>query len=123
MTTTTEGVKTILYPVKDLTKAKGLFRALVGEPLHDSPYYVGYNVDGQTIGLVPNGVAEQAGWHRSGMTGPVTFWQVNDIRASLQALLDAGAEAQQEVKDVGAGKLTATVKDPDGNVIGLTQNP
>jgi hypothetical protein len=28
---------------------------------------------------------------------------------------------QQEVRDVGAGKLIASVKDADGNVIGLVQ--
>jgi hypothetical protein len=35
--------------------------------------------------------------------------------------LDAGAEAQQVVKDVGGGKLIASVNDSDGNVIGLIQ--
>ena len=53
------------------------------------------------------------------MTGPVCFWHVDDITKSLKALLDAGAEAQQEVRDVGGGKLIASVKDADGNVIGL----
>jgi predicted enzyme related to lactoylglutathione lyase len=55
------------------------------------------------------------------MTGPVGYWHVDDINKSLKALLDAGAEAQQEVKDVGGGKLIASVKDVDGNVIGLIQ--
>jgi hypothetical protein len=40
----------------------------------------------------------------------------------VKALLDAGTEAQQEVKDVGGGKLIASVKDADGNVIGLIQS-
>jgi hypothetical protein len=61
--------------------------------------------------------------HKNGMTGPLGYWEVSDIRSSLQALLDAGAETQQEVKDVVGGKLIASVKDPDGNVIGLTQSP
>jgi predicted enzyme related to lactoylglutathione lyase len=46
---------------------------------------------------------------------------VNDIKKSLQLLLDAGAQAQQEVKDVGGGKLIASVIDADGNIIGLIQ--
>lgn len=71
-------------------------------------------MEGQDIGLVPNG-------HRNGMTGPVGYWHVDDIKKSLQALLDAGAVAQQEIKDVGGGKLIASVKDTDGNVIGLIQ--
>ena len=113
----TEGVKTIIYPVKDLAQAKQLFSALLGvEPVADKPYYVGYRVGGQDIGLDPNG-------HRQGMTGPVCYWHVDDLRQTLQALLAAGAETQQDVKDVGGGKLTALVKDADGNIIGLLQMP
>ncbi|MCU1664922.1 MAG: glyoxalase [Pseudonocardia sp.] len=37
------------------------------------------------------------------------------------ALVEAGAEVQQQVRDVGAGRLIASVKDADGNVIGLVQ--
>jgi predicted enzyme related to lactoylglutathione lyase len=80
----------------------------------DEPYYVGYEVAGQDIGLDPHG-------HSKGMTGPVGYRDVNDINGSLQALLDAGAETLQEVKDVGDGKLVAIVKDADGNAIGLVQ--
>ena len=57
------------------------------------------------------------------MTGPIAYWPVNDIKESLQQLLDAGAQAQQEVTDVGGGKLIATVKDANGNVLGLMQSP
>jgi predicted enzyme related to lactoylglutathione lyase len=57
------------------------------------------------------------------MTGPVGYWHVNDIGKSLQSLLDAGAQIQQEVKDVGGGKLIASVKDADSNIIGLIQSP
>src|SRR6266498_654421 len=60
-------------------------------------------------------------WPRQGMTGPVGYWNVDDITSTLKALLEAGAEAQQEITDVGGGKLIATVKDADGNVIGLVQ--
>ena len=54
---------------------------------------------------------------------PVSYYHVNDIKKSLQLLLDAGAQAQQEVQDVGGGKLIATVKDANSNVIGLIQFP
>jgi predicted enzyme related to lactoylglutathione lyase len=56
------------------------------------------------------------------MTGPVGYWHVEDIRASVQQLLDAGAQVQQEVRDVGGGRLVATVTDSDGNVTGLVQS-
>jgi predicted enzyme related to lactoylglutathione lyase len=111
----TEGVTTIIYPVKDIVKAKKLYSTLLGvEPVMDEAYYVGFKVGSQDIGLDPNG-------HSQGMTGPLGYYHVNDIKKSLQLLLDAGAQLQQEVKDVGGGKLIASVQDADGNVIGLIQ--
>ncbi len=113
----TEGIKTIIYPVKDIAQAKKLYSELLGvKPYMDEAYYVAFNVGGQDVGLDPNG-------HNQGMTGPVGYWHVNDIKKTLQLLLDAGAQAQQEVKNVGGGKLIASVKDADGNVIGLIQLP
>ena len=56
------------------------------------------------------------------MMGPVGYWHVSDIEEGLRLLLDAGAQMQQEVKDVGGGKLTATVRDEDNNVVGLVQS-
>jgi len=107
-----QGVKTVIYPVKDLAKAKALFSVLLGvEPYADAPYYVGYKVGGQDIGLDPHG-------HQHGMT---PYYQVDDIKQSLQALLGAGATTVEDIKDVGGGKLIAVVKDTEGNIIGLTQ--
>jgi predicted enzyme related to lactoylglutathione lyase len=106
------GVTTIIYPVKDIAAAKALYSKLLGkEPYADSAYYVGFKVGNQDIGLDPNG-------HNEGVTA---YHHVDDIHASLQALLDAGAQMLQEVKDVGGGLLIASVKDPDGNIIGLRQ--
>ena len=113
----TSGMKTILYPVKDLAAAKKLYGALLGvAPVMDEPYYVGYNVDGQDIGLDPNG-------HSKGMAGSLGYWHVDDINTTLAAVLAAGGEQHQEITDVGGGKLIATVKDADGNLIGLLQMP
>ena len=86
------------------------------EPYADQPYYVGFRVGEQEVGLDPDG-------HARGMTGPIEYWQVSDIRKTLQSLLDAGAQAEEPVKDVGGGKLTAAVRDADGNVIRLLQSP
>jgi predicted enzyme related to lactoylglutathione lyase len=111
----TSGLKTILYPVKDLDAAKKLYGALLGvAPVVDQPYYVGYNIDGQDIGLDPNG-------HSRGITGPLGYWHVDDINATLSAVIAAGAEQAQPIADVGGGKLIATVKDADGNIVGLLQ--
>ena len=113
----TSGLKTIIFPVQDLAQAKGVYGALLGaQPIMDEAYYVQFNIAGQEIGLDPNG-------HAKGMTGPVAYWHVEDIRASMDALLKAGGTPQQEVTDVGGGRLIATVRDGDGNPIGLLQNP
>jgi predicted enzyme related to lactoylglutathione lyase len=112
----TEGVQIVIYPVNDLAAAKARFTALLGvEPYADAPYYVGYKVAGQDIGLDPNG-------HRAGAVGYVAV-AVTDIKARLQSLLDAGAEVNEALNDVGNGRLIASVKDPDGNLIGLVQDP
>ena len=55
------------------------------------------------------------------MTGPVRYWHVDDTQKSSQLLLDAGAQMQQESKDVGWDKLIASAKDADSNIIGLIQ--
>jgi predicted enzyme related to lactoylglutathione lyase len=112
----TVGLKTIVYPVKDLDRAKALFSALLEvEPYADEAYYVGFKDAGQDVGLDPNG-------HAQGMTGPVPYWHVGDIRGRLAALLEAGAELLQDVRDVGGGRLIASVKDADGNHVGLVQD-
>jgi predicted enzyme related to lactoylglutathione lyase len=113
----TSGIRTIIYPVKDLAKAKTLYGRFLGvEPYADTPYYVGFRLGDQEVGLDPHG-------HSQGMTGPVGYRHVDDIKESLEQLLDAGAEEQQAIKDVGGGLLIATVKDADGNIIGLKQSP
>ena len=112
-----EGIKAIIYPVGDLAKAKILYGKILNvRPDMDEPYYVNFNVGGMDVGLDPNG-------HRQGMTGPVVYWHVDDIEESLKGLLGTGAKAQQGVRDVGGGKLIASVVDADGNPIGLYQSP
>jgi predicted enzyme related to lactoylglutathione lyase len=112
----TQGIKTVLHPVSDLTAAKAVYTALLGiPPQHDADFYVGYETEGQHIGLVPGG-AEQ------GMTSPVAYWHVSDIEARLAEVTAAGATVKESPRDVGGGRLVATVTDPDGNVLGLLQD-
>jgi predicted enzyme related to lactoylglutathione lyase len=111
----TQGIKTVLHPVTDLAAAKAVYTALIGiEPQADAPYYVGYDAEGQHIGLVPGG---------QGMTSPVAYWHVADIEAKLAEVTAAGATVKEPPRNVGGGRLVATVTDPDGNVLGLLQDP
>jgi predicted enzyme related to lactoylglutathione lyase len=110
----TEGIKTVLHPVSDLEAAKKVYTALLGmPPTSDAPYYVGYEAEGQQIGLVPGG---------GGMTSPVAYWHVPDIEAKLAEVTAAGATVKESPRDVGGGRLVATFTDPDGNVLGLIQD-
>jgi predicted enzyme related to lactoylglutathione lyase len=112
----TEGIKTVLHPVSDLDKAKAVYTALLGvAPTTDSEYYVGFEAEGQQIGLVPGGGPQ-------GLTSPVAHWHVPDIEAKLAEVTAAGATVKDPVRDVGGGRLVATFTDPDGNVLGLIQD-
>ena len=107
--------KVVLYPVRDVEKAKAIFIALPGiEPHADAPYYVGFDVDGAEVGLVPDG-------HNQGMSGPTPVFDVDDLNATFAALQAAGAEVVQEPTDVGYGTIVAKLRDSDGNGIGLRQ--
>lgn len=111
------GVTTIIYPVTNLERATNLYMLLLGiKPFMEREYYVGFRIGEQEIGLDPNGFEQ-------GMTGPVVYHKVENIRESLEALLAAGAEKFQDIRNAGDGKLFAAVKDPDGNILGLIQNP
>jgi predicted enzyme related to lactoylglutathione lyase len=107
------GTHLVVFSTKDIDAAKKIFGALLGtEPYVDGAYYVGYRTDGMEIGLDPNGTG-----------GPICYWDVDDIEASVQSLVAAGATLDEPAHDVGRGMLVAKVSDPDGNVIGFRQSP
>lgn len=108
-----KGIKTVLYPVKDIKDATSLFRRFLGaDPYAEQPYYVGFKVNDQDIGLVP----------QNPEGGVAAFFQVDDIKDSLQILIGGGAKVIQEINNVGGGRLIASVKDKDDNIIGLVQD-
>ncbi len=104
-------IKILVYPVKDVEKAKAFFgKFLDVEPYVASAYYVGYRVGDLEVGLAPNS-----------NVGPIAYADVEDIKSSLQAMTEVGAQIVQGIKEVGGGLLVAQVKDADGNVVGLRQ--
>ena len=107
-------VRVLVFPVQDLDKAKAFYTAFLGtEPYADSPYYVGYRVsDELEVGLDPNA-----------KVGPIAYTDATDIKASLEAMTQAGGQVVQEPKDVGGGLLIAQVQDADGNILGFRQQP
>jgi predicted enzyme related to lactoylglutathione lyase len=105
--------KLVVFSTKDVDSAKKIFSTLLGtDPYADTPYYVGFRAGGLEVGLDPNGTG-----------GPICYWDVDDIAASVQSLIAVGATLEEAAHDVGRGLLVAKVKDADGNVIGLRQSP
>lgn len=114
-----QGLRTVIYGVSDIEKAKNWYREALGfAPYFDEPFYVGFNVGGYELGLNPNAapVAKES-------AGVVAYWGVEDIAAELTRLIATGAVAHDAVQDVGGGILVASVRDPFGNIIGLIHNP
>jgi predicted enzyme related to lactoylglutathione lyase len=110
-----KSARLVVYPVKDLDAAKAFYTKTLGtEPYADSPYYVGFKVGDDEIGLDPNG-------HAGGFTGTVAYWQVDDLDAALATFTGAGAEIVQGAQQVGPGMRRASVRDTDGNITGVLE--
>ena len=111
-----EGLRTVVYTVADLGKAKAWYTDLLGAgPYFDEPFYVGFNVGGYELGLIPteNGTGE----------GSTTYWGVADADAAYASLLAHGASTLSPVADVGGGIRLGAVTAPFGNVLGVICNP
>jgi predicted enzyme related to lactoylglutathione lyase len=112
-------IRSAIYQVDDLAKAKAFYAAALGrEPYFDQPFYVGFNVDGQELGLDPD-VSKL----KSGPGGSIAFWRIDDIHATWTHLLAIGGTATSPPHDVGGGMLMAIVSDPFGNLVGLIEEP
>jgi predicted enzyme related to lactoylglutathione lyase len=110
-----QGISLIVYPVTDLSASKLFYRTLLGvDPYVDGSYYVGFRTGELEVGLDPNARGR-------GITAPIGYVDVADISKALKSLLDAGGQELQPVTNVGGGLRIATVKDPDGNILGVRQ--
>jgi len=107
-------IRTITVPVTDLPAATALWRTLLGtDPYTEQPYYVGFRPEGSPeIGLDPHGDVA---------AGPVTYFLVADVEASIASLTELGATVERSTHDVGGGSLTATMRDTDQHLFGLFQ--
>jgi predicted enzyme related to lactoylglutathione lyase len=113
------GLRTAKYSTTDLAAARAWYiRVLDAEPYFDEPYYVGFNVGGFELGIVPD---EAATPNRA--EAGVAYWGVTDAKAAWDRLLGLGATVQEELQDVGGGILIGALHDPFGNVLGVVENP
>jgi predicted enzyme related to lactoylglutathione lyase len=115
MTLSLQGLRTVIYPARDLAAAKAWWTALLGHgPYFDQSFYVGFEVGGYELGLLPDA---------DGADGALTYWGVEDCAAAVAAALAAGATEHTPASEVGDGIITATVRTPDGSILGLITNP
>jgi predicted enzyme related to lactoylglutathione lyase len=115
MTITPHGLRTVIYPAPDLEAGKAWFSTLLGAaPTFDSEFYVGFDVGGYELGLRPDIAPTD---------GALTYWGVDDVTAALAAAVAAGASIQEEAQDVGDGIVVASVRNPQGVVVGFIHNP
>ena len=113
-----EGLRTVGYFVGDLEKAKQWYNEVFEtEPYFDEPFYVGYNIGGYELGLMPNEEGIVKG------DNVLVYWGVTDAAKTLEELTNKGATIHTGLQDVGEGILLATVKDPWENILGIIYNP
>jgi predicted enzyme related to lactoylglutathione lyase len=111
-----QGLRTVIYPVTELAGAAAWYSRVLGKPPYfDEPFYVGFEVGGFELGLVPDG--------QSGTAGATAYWGTADAGAELERLLTLGASVESALMDVGEGIKVATVRDPYGNLFGIIENP
>ncbi|HTC27991.1 VOC family protein [Dyella sp.] len=110
------GLRTAIYPANDLAAAKQWYTQVLNQPPYfDEPFYVGFQVGGFELGLIPDAQA--------GTSGPQPLWGVVDIAIAYARLLELGAKSLEPVTEVGGGIRVAAVVDPFGNRLGIIENP
>ena len=109
------GLRTVIHPVADLAAARAWWIGFLGvQPSFDAPFYVGFDVAGDELGLLPG--ADPA-------DGAHVYWGVADVDAAVAEAVAHGAVVHQAPQDVGVGIITALVRLPDGSITGFIRNP
>jgi len=110
-----EGLRTVIYPAPDLGAAKQWWTALLGiDPYFDQPFYVGFSVAGYELALMPD--ADPA-------DGALVYWGVPDVVEAVASAKASGSIEHSPVAEVGDDIVTATVRTPDGGILGFIYNP
>lgn len=114
-----QGLRTVIYKVSDLERAKSWYAEAFGiEPYFDEPFYVGFNVGGYELGLLPSEMPSE-----SKTVNVSAYWGVEDIESEFARLVKLGAMEIEKPTNVGGPIMVASVKDPWGNAVGLIYNP
>ncbi|MBG6130101.1 lactoylglutathione lyase [Aquimarina sp. EL_43] len=113
------GLRTTIYKVSDLDKARKWYSdAFNTKPYFDEPFYIGFNIGGYELGLLPEEAPSE-----TKSDSVLSYWGVEKIDATYQRLLDLGATEHEKPTNVGGEIVVATVKCPWNNIIGIIYNP
>ena len=113
-----QGLRTAIYHVADIAQAKAWYTKVLGyEPYFDEPFYVGFDVGGYELGLLPRKDTDNSA------SSVVAYWGVEDIDSAFAELIQTGAVEQEPVTEVGGNIKVAAVRDPLGNTFGIIENP
>ena len=109
------GLRTLIYPTNDLDTDKDWWSDTLGiKPYFDQPFYVGFDVGGYELGLDPN----------ANMTdGPRTYFGVDNVNEAVDHFVRRGCVIHEPVTETGDDIVVATVKRPNGQLLGLIYNP
>jgi predicted enzyme related to lactoylglutathione lyase len=109
-------LRTVVYHVSDLQKAKAWYTELTGiAPYFDEPFYVGFDINGCELGLDPDMSGVISGNHS------FVYWSVDDIEENFKSLLAKGATQIQPITNVGGNIKVAVVNDLWGNAVGIIE--
>ncbi len=113
------GLRTTIYKVDDLKKAISWYtKAFHTEPYFNEPFYVGFNIAGYELGLIPDETPAE-----KKVDGVNTYWGVDNVEEEHKRLIEMGATGYEEPHNVGGELVVGSVKDPWGNTLGLIYNP
>src|SRR5437868_4688984 len=101
------GLRTIIYKVPDLAKAKAWYsEVFTTKPYFDEPFYIGFEIGGYELGLQPDNGERVTG------NNIETYWGVEDIHKSYSRMIELGAKEIAKPNNVGGSIEVAIVKDP-----------
>ncbi len=112
------GLRTCIYYVDNLKDATEWYTSVLKtSPYFEEDFYVGFNIAGYELGLLPDEEKQEKG------KGQAVYWGVHDINEEYDRLMELGATSVEKPTDVGGGIFTASLKDPWNNTVGIIYNP
>ncbi|MBL6447764.1 VOC family protein [Fulvivirga sp. 29W222] len=109
----------LFYRVSDLKAATAWYtKAFQVTPYFNESFYVGFNIAGYELGLIPEEKAPE-----TKAESVMTYWGVSDVEKEYQRFIDLGAKHCEKPHNVGGEIVVGAVKDPWDNVVGIIYNP